>query len=264
MTAQTHLLWEHGRLEGLSLNGNGWEILEGMDYPLDSAEIPPLPSDLKPQVTLTLDDRLVTQVPLEIEDWPRRKKERSEMVRWQLKRRLPYAVEEARIRFSWILEPHKRLWVIAISDSILGPWEKEVKQRGCQLGLVQPVSLGLADRWLDQPGSGTGDTLFILVGFNEVVFLLLRGQDPILWRLKDLSHLSEEKKESFLTREAALTGAFLREKLGGVGLQNIFVRWRREPCEIQWPHGWDSVMRDVSTLAPPTVGSDLAPCLGPE
>jgi len=139
-----------------------------------------------------------------------------EMLRFRLKKVVPFDVREARVAS---LSPRGDgpLLVAAIHRPVLEGYEKAFRDLGFEPGQVEVTGLALAE----QIASPAGDSVLVNWDHGYVSLLILRDGGPILVRtlVGDFTASAES-----VVREATNTILYYRERLAGVGIASAAVR----------------------------------------
>jgi Tfp pilus assembly PilM family ATPase len=139
-----------------------------------------------------------------------------EMLRFRLKKVVPFDVREARVA---TLSPRGDgpLLVAAIHRPVLEGYEKAFRDLGFEPGQVEITGLALAE----QAAAAEGDSALVNWDHGYVSLLILRDGWPILVRtlVGDFTASAES-----VVREAANTVLYYRERLAGAGLVSAALR----------------------------------------
>lgn len=190
------------RLDGLHPNAADEKIL--------AAELEPMLSGLPAgPLALLLPTRYFRAFTLDLEGLPRRASELDLILRFRLKRLLPYKPEAARLAVRLISPQPARLFVLAGYEPVLRQWESALAACRRPAGWLLPATLaGLAAR----PAAAESGIELLIDGDDDGVNLLATQSGmPLLLRSK--TRLSGESAAALACREAALTAAYLRDRL---------------------------------------------------
>lgn len=190
------------RLDGLHPNATDEKTL--------AAELAPMLAGLPAgPLALLLPTRYFRAFTLDLDMLPRRAGELDQILRFRLKRLLPYKPESARLAVRLISPQPARLFVLAAYDPVVRQWEAALAACGRPAGWLLPASLaGFAAR----PPSPPESVELLLDGDADGVNLLaVQAGMPLLLRSKP--RLAGETAAALACREAALTAAYLRDRL---------------------------------------------------
>jgi hypothetical protein len=214
------------RLDGLHLNAADDKALAAALAPF----LAPLP---RAPLALLLPTRYFRAFALDLGgELPKRRAEVDALLRFRLKRLLPYKPEAARLSFRPDDAAPGRLLALAAYDPVLRQWEHALEACGVSAGWVLPASFAALAAWRAgaaeaEPGRPAPIRLLIDSDGAGVNLTAARGGAPLLLRSKSL--LSDENAATLAGGEAALTVAYLRDKLqcprlGGAALS--LPEWR--------------------------------------
>lgn len=148
-----------------------------------------------------------------------------EMVRFRLRKVLPFDVREARIATLTNRGAGSAL-VAAVFRPVLEGYEGALTAVGLHPGLVEIAGLALTANG-GRPAPA-GDRLIVNWDEGYVSLVLTRGGWPLLLRTLAGDYVT---RPEVVTREAANTVLYYRERLGGPGLQSALVRSAALPPE---------------------------------
>ena len=238
-------------------------LLGGLSSPVD-------------QASLVLPDVWLRVTFVEVGQLPRAEEAREEIVRWKVKRLLPFRVEELRLAWSEVpalpqqSEPRRLLVAFAL-DSLLAGLEDAFAGRGVWVGRITAESLALL------PAIAPALATFPLGGVANVheagyTLIFTRHGEPVLYRFRALDPgLGEAQRAATVARDLRLTRAFVAEQLPGEALGRMVVaapgalaaRWQGWLAE-----GLDRVGEPLESLQLPLTAAErvtwaeVAPLLG--
>lgn len=212
------------------------------------------------EASLVIPDSWLRVVFTEAGDLPRSAKERDEVLRWKLKRLVPFKVDELRLRALEVdplaeqSEPHRLLLAFG-AESLLRQLEALFSAQGVRLGRISNVSLSLLEAaWSEEGREGNQTIVSVGDGSYTVVFAV--GGRPILYRHKPLAAvMTPEALESAVRRELRLTRTFVERHVGSLDGAPVFLFAGAED-EVRW-RGWLAAelgsedVRSGSELVPP-------------
>ncbi len=167
------------------------------------AKLAPLTNGRKPSAGLVLPDYALRMAILDFDQWPDSEEQRLALVRFRLRKSLPFAIEEAQVSFA----PQSReagkveVLTVAIDRSILSEYEGVFTAVGFRVGLVVPSSVAClplcSSVAAPAPSSSPalpGVTLLLKLSGAILTAMLLDGDKIRLIRCVDFSEpLSEEQ-----------------------------------------------------------------------
>lgn len=172
----------------------------------------------------------------------RSRKELEELLRFRIRKSLPFDVQHARIAFAEVPAAPGRpaaLLVAAAHEPIIAAYEQALREVALEPGLVELSALSLmASR------SGTsGDELLINWDDEHASLIVLRDGEPILIRTL-IGELQARPEE--VAREVQSTLLYYQERLGGTKLARVLVRSRNGEAAAD-------ALRDVVSVAPEAI-----------
>jgi hypothetical protein len=160
-------------------------------------------------------------------DLPRAAEARDEVLRWKLRRLVPFRVDELRIGFAEVAplpaqgEPRRLLLGFAI-EQLLAQVEEAFAAAGVRLGQIANTSLSLLEA-LPAPGEGDFSAL-ALVDEDGYTLVFARRGEPVLHRYKAFTgSLPEAARGTFVERDLRLTRNFLQEQFPGAALTSVLL-----------------------------------------
>ena len=159
---------------------------------------------------------------------PRNGAARQEVLRFKLRRQVPYRVEDLRIEAAEVealaSQPadEPRRYVLGFgSEALLGQIEDVFAERAIHLGLVtnQSLSLLAALRALEPEGL----VGLVLARDDGFVLCFARRGRPLVHRFKSWDGLPEAARGDLVTRDLRLTRSFLDANLPGRALARVIV-----------------------------------------
>jgi hypothetical protein len=148
-------------------------------------------------------------------------REIEELLRFRLRKAIPFEIKDARLAFAVPDSPAPDSVVVAaaIAKPVLDGYEQALVSLGLNPGLVELS--GLAVLAAVESAKPPGDRLVINWDDGYISLLLARRGQPVL--VRTLTGEASTAHED-VVREVANTVLFYREKLGGVGLDTVSIR----------------------------------------
>jgi hypothetical protein len=156
---------------------------------------------------------------------------RDEVLRWKLRRLVPFRVEELRLGAAEVSplpnqeEPRRLLLGFAV-DQLLAQIEEAFAAQGVRLGRITNNSLALLAALEQGEGAGAPGSFTALVVIEDAGYTLVfaRGGEPVLHRYKSFTGaLPESARASFVARDLKLTRNFLDENFPGSGIGGLLL-----------------------------------------
>jgi len=198
------------------------------------------------EASLVLPDPWLRVAFTEAGELPAAADERDEVLRWKLKRLVPFRVEELRLAAAEVTplveqpeeEPHRYLLGFAV-DALLSQLEEAFEASGVHLGRVTSDSLALlaavGGRGGGRDGGDDGGIRVLArVGGDGYTLVFHRDGEPVLHRYKGFTAAAAGGfGDSFVERDLRLTRSFLEEHFPGVPMTSSLVLAPPD-VEAQW------------------------------
>jgi hypothetical protein len=181
------------------------------------------------EASLILPDGWLRVTFTESTELPRAAEAADEVLRWKLKRLVPFRVEELRVDATEVTplpnqaEP-RRLLLGFGSEVLLAQIEDAFSAAGVRLGLITSASLALvaALALARENESGSGFHALVAVEAGGYTLVFARGGEPVLHRYKAFATaLPEDARAGMVERDLKLTRNFLDEHYGGAALDRV-------------------------------------------
>ena len=211
------------------------------------------------EASLVIPDAWLRVAFAESGDLPRTAEQRDEVLRWKLRRLVPFRVDELRVSAAEVPplpaqeEPRRLLLGFAI-EQLLAQIEDAFAAHGVRLGQISNASLSM----LAALTSSRADELTALALVEETGYSLafVRGGAPVLHRFKAFAGgLPDGPRTGFVIRDLKLTRNFLDEQLPGVPLARVLLA---APPEHE-PVWVDLLAEGLGEPAAPLDGRHLPP-----
>jgi hypothetical protein len=231
------------------------------------------------EASLTVPDAWLRVAFAETGQLPSRAAERAEVLRWKLKRLVPFKVDELRVDGALVAplpsqeEPNRLLLGFAL-EPLLGQVEAAFRAAGVRLGRITGESLAaLAALDLPPAESDGALTALALVDDDGWALLIARGGSPLLHRYKPAATAAGADAGRLVVRDLALTRNFLAEQAPGSTLERVLLLASpaSEPAWREWLEAGLGVTAEplgpahlppLAVAGPPPSWRDLAPLLG--
>lgn len=192
-------------------------------------------------------------------DLPKTADAKDEVLRWKLRRLVPFRVDELRIGASEVAplaaqeEPRRLLLGFAV-EQLLAQVEESFAAAGVRLGNISNASLSLLQAI--QGLSADRFSALLIVEEEGYTLIFARGGEPVLHRYKAFAgSLPEASRSGLVTRDLKLTRNFLDENFPGSPLGAVLLV---APPEVEslW---LDRLEEGLGTPAAPLDGRHLPP-----
>lgn len=170
----------------------------------------------------------------EITDVPRQAEARDEVLRWKLRRLVPFRVDELRVGAAEVEplpvqeEPRRLLLGFGV-EQLLAQLEDAFAAHHVRIGRITSASLALLSAVEIPAGSSSGGGFSAVVQVEPEGYTLIfaRGGEPVLHRYKPFTGGMPTPQDApqvgFVTRDLKLTRNFLDEHFPGSALGSILV-----------------------------------------
>jgi hypothetical protein len=243
--------FQHGPLGGPLRDPAGFrELVAGM--------VKAIPGGVR-EASLVLPDPWLRVTFTESGDLPKTSEAIDEVLRWKLRRLVPFRVDELRVSATEVSaipgqeEPRRLLLGFAV-EQLLAQIEEAFAAAGVRIGQVSNASLAL----LAAVAPAAPDTFsaVVLVGDEGYALIFARGGEPVLHRYKGFTDaLPEASRASFVGRDLKLTRNFLDEHFPGAPLGAVLLL---APPELE-PVWLDRLEEGLGRPATPVDGRHLPP-----
>lgn len=213
-----------------------------------TAFVAELPGSVK-EATLVVPDSWVRTAFVEAGELPRSGEGRDDVLRWKLKRLLPFRVDDLRLQATEVTplpsqlstdEPRRLLLGFGL-EQLLAQLEGAFAAAGVRIGRI--INQGLA-----APGAlredlvGPGELLaYAQVADDSYTLLFVADGAPVLHRFKAFSEgLPDEARGSFVGRDLLLTKSFLDENLPDARLARVVLS-----APTEWSQAWSHWIEDT-------------------
>jgi Tfp pilus assembly PilM family ATPase len=173
------------------------------------------------RVALVLPDPVARVALLPAADVRGRGAEAEEMLRFRLRKAVPFEIRNARLASQSIHVPGRepQVLVAAILASVLEEYEGACRALGLEPGLVELAGLAILDSVEESRRSA--DRLVVNWDDGYVSIILSQGGAPVL--IRTLTG-ADAGSPANVVREASQTALYYRERLGGAGFAEAIVR----------------------------------------
>ncbi|HEX7184980.1 MAG TPA: hypothetical protein VF756_24345 [Thermoanaerobaculia bacterium] len=165
-------------------------------------------------------------------DLPKGGQARDEVLRWKLRRLVPFRIDELRVNAAEVEplpnqeEPRRLLLGFAV-EQLLAQIEEAFAAHGVRLGAISNTSLALLGALSEGSGgreSRDGLTALALVEDGGYTLVFARGAEPVLHRYKGFTgSLPDTARSGLVMRDLRLTRNFLEENLPGAPLSQVLL-----------------------------------------
>jgi type IV pilus assembly protein PilM len=190
---------------------------------------------IKPgRVSLIVPDSLARVWLLQVPELPRGQNGILEMIRWKIRKSVPFRIEDAQITWQILSRPSGKepglVLVGLIPKPLVHQYESALASAGLKVGLLDLASFNLFNAYRDViDGGGRDGEDFGVLNATETYFtlMLFRKSEMIFYRCKthpEGDAGAPEERLRTLKRELATSLSYYVEKLKGTTLSRTFAR----------------------------------------
>lgn len=190
-------------------------------------------SGTKPgKMSLILPDNLAKVSIVTLPERPANRKQLSEMLKFKLRRSVPFKLEDAAIS-SWSLPspgPEHHVLVAVMMRAVVEQYEAAFEAAGARPGLIDlctPSLFNLARPQLAKAVAGGSDAALLNCTRGYFTLLIVRADRVVFYRCKTYAGGEDEDptgRLAVMARELSSSFSYYAEKLAGGGVGTVFVR----------------------------------------
>jgi len=189
------------------------------------------------RVSLVLPDNLAKVTLLTLPERPSSRKQLVELIRFRLRRAIPFRLDDAALSYQLLPTSGKEITVLValMLRSVIEQYERVFKAVGARPGLVDLCTANLFNlcrTGLAEASRGSRDVALFNGSGTYFSLLILRGEKLVFYRCKSYAGGNGDLHgpNGVLAREINSSLSYYQEKLGGEGIDTVFVR-SVEPME---------------------------------
>jgi len=184
------------------------------------------------RVSMVIPDHLARVALLSFDELPRTRREVIEMVRWKMKKAVPFKVEESTVDYQMLPRPGggHTLLAVLMPTSILEEHESLFAGQSIRVGLIDLSTFSVAHLYRDVIDAEVpADGEFMLLNATGTFFtvMIFRAGLPIFYRCKTFAFGGDDDPESnhrLIHREIQASLLYYQERLGGTVLSRVYMR----------------------------------------
>jgi len=214
------------------------------------------------QASLVLPDDWLRLTFAEITELPRKVREVEDVLRWKLKRLVPFNVDELRVSATEVSpvpgqdEPRRLLLGIGLENQ-LAQIEASFAAAGVQIGTITNTTLALLSS-LEEAVERQDLAALISTDGETYTLSYFHAGEPLIYRFKAFTKaMSAEVRELSVARDLRLTGRFVRDRFSELSLQRVFLAAAAEVEE-----DWRRLIQTELGLPAEPLNLDLFPLVG--
>jgi type IV pilus assembly protein PilM len=190
------------------------------------------------KISLVLPDNLAKVALLTFPERPSSRKQLVELIRFRLRRAIPFRVDDAALSYQVLPTAGAEISVLVVLmlRSVIEQYErvfKAVGARPCLVDLCTANLFNLCRRGLSEASKGSRDVALLNGSGTYFSLLILRGERLVFYRCKSYAGGNGDSHgpSGVLAREVNSSLSYYQEKLGGEGIDTVFVRSVGEPID---------------------------------
>jgi len=234
------------------------------------------------RVSLVIPDNLAKITLLRLPERPSSRKQLDELVRSQMRRAVPFKLDEASLSYQVLPAEGTGIavLVVLVRRTLIEQYETALESIGARVGLVDLCTtnlINLSRERMRQAADDGGDVALLNCARNYFSLAILRNERLIFFRCKSYAIDDADPKgpNGVLVREISNSLSYYQEKLEGQGIGAVFVRSVAVPVEEIGRRLTEMGVARVETVDPsialeltngnrldPEVGQRIAPAIG--
>ncbi len=183
------------------------------------------------RLALTLPDYVSRISVVELKETPKSKAETLEMLKFSLKKLLPFEISDARLVYEQLQHSPFSFLTGVMNEAIVTEYEEFFEEQGFDVGIILPTSISLLrvlDRLVEHNLSEDEDYFFVNLEQDYFTVSLVQDRNvPVLTRTLGLQLEGEPQllyTTEDLVQEIIPTAIYYQEKLKRVSLKRIYFR----------------------------------------
>jgi type IV pilus assembly protein PilM len=190
------------------------------------------------KISLVLPDNLAKITLLTLPERPGSRKQLTELIRFRLRRSIPFRLDDAMVSYQVLPSAGKEITVLValMLRSVIEQYERvftAVGARPCLVDLCTPNLFNLCRTQLVEASRGAGDVALLNCSTTYFSLLILREDRLVFYRCKSyaVGNGDGHGHNGVLAREVNNSLSYYQEKLGGEGIDTVFVRSVGKPVD---------------------------------
>ena len=172
------------------------------------------------RAVLVVPDTVARVSLLRFEKVPARRADLLELIRWQVRKTVPFRVEDAQLTFAPAGRSGDggREWAVLLArQDIVAEYESVCQEAGAQVGVVDLATLNLVNAVVAAGAAPEGDWLIVNAAAEYLSVAILRGGDLLFFR-----HRGSDGEES-LADVVHQTAMYYEDRLQGRGFSRVLL-----------------------------------------
>jgi type IV pilus assembly protein PilM len=207
------------------------------------------------RVALVIPDGAARVSILPFEQLPAKPADLDQLVRWQMKKAIPFPLEEARVShvIANVEAALTNLAVVVARHDVVAQYEAVAATAGMHAGLVDLASFNVINAVLTSPAPPSADWLLVAIAAESVTLAIMRGASLMSYRQRATV---DTEPLSALVHQTAM---YYEDRLGGVAFGRVVLCGASSA-----PGGEDGLRREIAdrlAITPTLVDVRTAPAL---
>jgi len=172
------------------------------------------------RIALAIPDSVAKVSLLKFDKVPPRAADLEELIRWQVRKAVPYAIENAQLSYVPAMtsaDGASEFVVVLARRDIVQEYESVCSAVGAQAGIVDLATFNVINAVLAGPGAPKDDWLLVHVTQEDATMAILRGQQLVFFR----NHAGEG--EGSLADMVHQTAMYYEDRLSGAGFSRVLL-----------------------------------------
>lgn len=190
------------------------------------------------RVSLVLPDNLAKVSLVTLPERPPSRKQLDEIIRFKVRRSVPFRLEEATLSYQIMPGEGKglRVLVALLRQGVVEQYERVFESVGGRVGLIDlctPNLYNLCREQMRTASMAAGDVALLNCTRSYFSLLIVRGEHLIFYRCKSYAIAEREAQlpNGAMARELAGSLSYYQEKLGGEQIGALFLRTVAQPFD---------------------------------
>ena len=182
---------------------------------------------------LIIPDPAVKVSILKLEEVPSRRSDLDQLVRWQMRKAAPFAIEDAQLSYvkGAVAADGQEFIVSVARRQVIQEYESVCKMAGAHAGLVDTSTFNVINGLIGGDDPPERDWLLINVAVDYATIAIVRGQHPVFFRSRT------DHAEGSLADIVHQTAMYYEDRLKGTGLTRAVlcgaVEAAKDPAEVK-------------------------------
>jgi len=169
------------------------------------------------RAAIVVPDSVARVTMMSFEHLPAKAADVEQLIRWQLKKSMPFPIEEAQISYFVVKgsAPGQTVVATAARRDVLAQYEAVAAAAGIHAGVVDLASFNVMNALLGAGATAAADTLVVCLASEATTLAILRGQDLMFYRHR--AALENEPLGALVHQ----TAMYHEDRLGGTSFARV-------------------------------------------